>query len=195
MKLFTAALGTKTNFLATAGDETYGMEGGKLPSRVLADEGDPVSGFERGLKRVGHPEDRVVDHHLDVFAQGLLRRVPQRRVQLRMASRQALEDATHGLAGRKKLLELLAARPRATHKLRDPGNDFHRTTEGFERAQRPLPQRSLTSQSRPSFLRVSGLGLPVFRSYPTHSYQVSSIFSHWSTLACPLAGPSTGVDP
>jgi hypothetical protein len=57
------------------------------------------------------------------------------------------------------------------------------------------PQRSLASQSSPSSFSVFGQGFPDLRSKPTSAYHVSSIFSHWAPMACPLAGPSTGVEP
>src|SRR5512145_811997 len=116
------------------------------------------------------------------------------------------EDATDRGPGRDGLLEDPAPRAVPTDELCHPRHHFDRdvTDRGLRIADCGIvcahgtlyvPHREGIRNSKPRDRSVSGRGLPVFRSYPTVSYQTSSIRSQCEWTDRPFAGPSTGVEP
>src|SRR6266545_3499535 len=172
---------------------TYSTAEVGLAPHELAEEGDALTARERRIELVRDAQHGVIDHHLEMLPELAVVGAPQRRVELGVARREAPQHLTEGLAGHEGLGEELAARAVAPHVPGHPRGDLHRRAQGGRRVY--FRHRSLASQSRPSFLSVSRVGLPVLMSYPTVSYHTSRMRSHWSMTLWSLAGPSTGCEP
>ena len=150
---------------------------------------------------MGNAEHGVVDQHLDVLAEA--RRVESQSAASSSgkAGRAPVQDLAQGLTGREGLLKITLPVPSPPASLVTQVVTSMVTVRTWEavldrsRSASRLFHSSLLSASSPSFSRVSGLGLPVFRSYPTVSYQTSSIRSHCAMTLWSLAGPSTGWEP
>ncbi len=144
-------------------------------TRVLAEEGDPVSVLHLAVEGVGEAQNRVVHENLDVLSQIATRPVPEDLLKLRKTIAQPAQDAPHRGAGADGFVEDLPASAVTSNELGHPGNRLNRHPADFGlriadcglnlgRHKSYLPHRGGMRCSRPRARSVSGRGRPVLRS-------------------------------